>query len=118
MSRQLVEEILGLVEQSGALHLLLDFHRVGRVSIEFFCGLKALADEIGRKGGTMRFCGLPSAAAALLKEVGVAPDLHMGHSAEHAVRRYLRYLRQEGYLRPSSAPMSDARVPSIERDEF
>ena len=86
------------IHQRDVLHLLLGFHQVEHASVEFFGEVKALAEENAATGGTIRVCGLRKAALEILKCVGAPTDLHMGASTKHAVSRYLRSLKHDGYL--------------------
>jgi hypothetical protein len=96
--RSLLEEIREAIRQSDALHLLLDFHQVEHVSVEFFGEVKTLAEENSATGGTTRVCGLHKATLEILNYLDAPSDLYMGASTGHAVLRYLRSLKHDGYL--------------------
>lgn len=90
-----VNEVRTISWQIQSPNILLDFHRVEHLSVEFVTEIKKATDDIEARGGTIRCCSLRREPRALLRTLGL-DDHYVGNTVGHAVMRYTAYLQKQG----------------------
>ena len=81
------EEVRAVSRRRESPNILLDFHCVEHLSVEFVSEMKTIVDEIEGRGGTIRCCSLRKDMRAVLRFLGLDAT-YAGHSVRHAVMRY------------------------------
>lgn len=91
---RVVDEIRSISHQGRPPNLLLDFHGVKRLSVEFVSEMKRVTDDVETRCGTIRCCSLRKETRALLRTLGLEV-LYVGNSVGHAVMRHAACLAKQ-----------------------
>ncbi len=99
---QIAQEVRAISTRNQPPNILLDFHCVTRISIDFLDKMRTVVEEIEKRGGTIQCCSLREEMRAILKILGVDPR-YVGHSVQHAVMRYATWLEKRKQITPKAA---------------
>lgn len=83
-----MEELESVARANPTADLVVDFHRVGHVSVEIVPELLCLKNSLERCGGALFLCGLGRNLQELLQftDLGAGHHFHRAHGALHAGR--------------------------------
>lgn len=95
-------EVRRIARQNSSPNILLDFHLVEHLSIDFVSEMKAVADDIQMRGGTVRCCSLRRDTRALVGLLGL-DTLYVGRTVPHALARYESSLKKQRELTTNAA---------------
>ncbi|MBX7257499.1 MAG: hypothetical protein K1Y02_14140 [Candidatus Hydrogenedentes bacterium] len=84
-------EVRDISRRSESPNILLDFHLVEHVSLDFLDEMSVVAEEIQSRGGTICCCALRREMRTVLRILG-AHVSYIGHTVQHAVMRHAAYL--------------------------
>lgn len=96
-----VNEVREISTRSEPPNILLNFHRVAHVSLDFLDAMTVVTEEIKMRGGTICCCALRREMRSVLKTLG-AHVLYAGHSVQHAVMRHRTWLEKQGRTGPKN----------------
>ena len=91
------EELLERVREASGVNLLLDFHKVEHVSIEFFKEVLRVDAAVSATGGTMRLCGLRKPIRDILETSDLDHWLRIEGTVQHTLPRYVRFLEHKNH---------------------
>ncbi|MCC6697646.1 MAG: hypothetical protein IT365_18600 [Candidatus Hydrogenedentes bacterium] len=89
-----VNEVREISRRSEPPNILLNFHRVAHVSLDFLDEMTGVTEEIKMRGGSICCCSLSREMRSVLKTLG-AHVLYAGHSVQHAVMRHRNWLERQ-----------------------
>lgn len=86
-------ETRAISRQSELPNILLDFHLVQHISLDFLDAMRGVAEEIEMRGGTICCCSLSEEMRAILQIMGVNVS-YAGNHPKRALARCMANLRK------------------------